>query len=186
MEKNQMQKKNIEVSVSCGLARITPSRVVLGAEGIFLRWCKWLVVVQQLIATNRCTKLQIAFPAWRAIHACSSPFPTTDVAFPLLTPLLRRESSISLLIFYDCLAPATPPSTRLPSAFLSSSFMAAKLNLHCNWLFGVDSAFSRFYGPEIQMKTHELCKPGPVDKDKDMEALGLSKKVPIKNHFLLI
>lgn len=44
-----------------------------GAHWAKVGWCRMgrvvQVVGQQLIATNRCTKLQIAFPAWRGGHA---------------------------------------------------------------------------------------------------------------------
>jgi len=77
--RKSQQKINIEVSVSCGLARTEENCVVQ-------------VVGQQLIATNRCTKLQIAFPAWRGSHA-----------FPPVSPISENLRFFPLL-FYDCLA----------------------------------------------------------------------------------
>jgi len=109
--RKSQQKINIEVSVSCGLARTEENCVVQ-------------VVGQQLIATNRCTKLQIAFPAWRGSHA-----------FPPAFPHLGKSSIFpAAVVRLSGLLPKQKRKRNTPPAFLQSSFMAAKLNLHCNLL----------------------------------------------------
>lgn len=99
---------------------------------------------------------------------------------PLPHPKPRRKSSIFPPLFYDCLAPLAPrrAKSKTPPVFLSSSFMAAKLNLHCNLLlFGSASRpflvfpFCRFYGPEMEMKTHELSQPESCGWGRDKDVL---------------